>query len=116
MMSLTSFRSSSSGAAQSMARRPSAPGYTGPVIVHLVPRIPTLRRLVFRLITDDLADVEAGNSEILTFGLKRDVGGIVRADEEIGARRGELPRIFLEHAADRRMVTQLPRLQHEVHR
>ncbi len=64
---------------------------------------------------DDLADVEPGQRERLALAFERDVRGIVRADEEVGAGGRELADVVSEHAAQRRPVVPVPRVQHVVH-
>ena len=73
-----------------------------------------LPAVALRLVGDDLADVQARDRERLAVAFERDMRGIVGADEEIRAGRGELADVVGEHAAKRRPVVPVPRVQHMV--
>ena len=68
-----------------------------------------------RRLRDHLADMEAGDREVLARRLERDMGGVVGQDEEIGAGRRQLPRVGEEERAQRREVARLPGRQRLVH-
>ena len=69
-----------------------------------------------RLLGDHFADVQARDRERLARAFERDMRGIVRADEEVRAGRGELLRILREEGAQLGIVAALPRVEHQRHR
>ena len=61
------------------------------------------------LVGDDLGDVQARQGEILAGLFQGQVGGVVRADEEVGACVGEPPHARRQRVPDRQVVSLVPR-------